>query len=68
MKSVSEHTDLYMPVLESKGINASRDYVEKVVALIQERATFVADFWYIAPYLFVAPTSFVEKDAEKYWK
>lgn len=68
MKSVSELTDLYMPILESKGINASRDYVEKVVALIQERATFVADFWDIAPYLFVAPTSFVEKDAAKFWK
>jgi glutamyl-tRNA synthetase len=28
----------------------------------------VADFWDIAPYLFVAPTSFVEKDAAKFWK
>ena len=46
----------------------SRGYVEKIVALIQERATFVADFWDIAPYLFVAPTSFVEKDAAKFWK
>ena len=67
-KSVAELTDLYMPILESKGISASREYVEKVVALIQERATFVADFWDIAPYLFVAPTSFVEKDAAKFWK
>ena len=46
----------------------SRGYVERIVALIQERATFVADFWDIAPYLFVAPTSFVEKDAAKFWK
>ena len=46
----------------------SRQYVERIVALIQERATFVADFWDIAPYLFVAPTSFVEKDAAKFWK
>ena len=46
----------------------SRGYVEKIVALIQERATFVEDFWDIAPYLFVAPTSFVEKDAAKFWK
>ena len=67
-KSVSELTDQYMPILESKGIIASREYVEKVVGLIQERATFVADFWDIAPYLFVAPTSFVEKDAAKFWK
>jgi glutamyl-tRNA synthetase len=46
----------------------SRQYVERVVALIQERATFVADFWDIASYLFVAPTEFVEKDAAKFWK
>ena len=46
----------------------SRQYVERIVSLIQERATFVADFWDIAPYLFVAPTEFVEKDAAKFWK
>ena len=46
----------------------SRQYVERIVALIQERATFVADFWDIASYLFIAPESFVEKDAAKFWK
>ncbi len=93
-KSVEELTDLYIPVLESKGIQVvdcpvcaltagsemtvtgadfenrifSRQYVERIVALIQERATFVADFWDIASYLFIAPTSFMEKDAAKFWK
>ena len=65
-------TELYIPVLESHGITIgekfSKDYVQKVVALIKERATFVADFWDIASYLFVAPTEFVEKDAAKFWK
>ena len=46
----------------------SRQYVERIVALIQERATFVADFWDIASYLFIAPETFVEKDAAKFWK
>ena len=46
----------------------TRDYVREVVALIKERATFVADFWDIASYLFVAPTTYVEKDAAKFWK
>ena len=45
-----------------------RGYVEKVVALIQERASFVRDFWDIASYLFVSPTEYVEKDAAKFWK
>lgn len=93
-KSVAELTDLYIPMLEEKGMKIvdcpacaltagsemtpsgadfenrifSRQYVERIVALIQERATFVADFWDIAPYLFVAPAEFVEKDAAKFWK
>jgi glutamyl-tRNA synthetase len=65
-------TEFYIPILESHGITIgekfSKDYVKKVVALIKERATFVADFWDIASYLFVAPTEFVEKDAAKFWK
>ena len=81
-KSVEDLTNLYIPVLESKGITIvneaqapdfagktfSKDYVKRIVKLIQERATFVADFWDIASYLFIAPTSFVEKDAAKFWK
>ena len=83
MKNVADLAGAYIPVLEEKGITVSeseavesdfasktfsRGYVEKIVALIQERATFVADFWEIAPYLFVAPSTFVEKDAAKFWK
>ena len=93
-KSVEELAALYVPVLESHGIQVvdcpkcaltagsemtvsgadfankifSLEYVERVVALIQERAAFVADFWDIASYLFVAPVEFVEKDAAKFWK
>ena len=46
----------------------TRRYVENVVALIQERASFVADFWDIASYLFVTPSTYAEKDAAKFWK
>ena len=42
--------------------------MESVVALIKERATFVADFWDIASYLFKAPESYSEKDVAKFWK
>ena len=93
-KSAEELASLYIPVLESHGLQIvdcpacaltagspmtvagadfenrifSRQYVERVVALIQERASFVADFWDIASYLFVAPIEFAEKDAAKFWK
>jgi glutamyl-tRNA synthetase len=39
----------------------------KIVSLIKERANFVSDFWDLADYFFVAPTSYDEK-AAKNWK
>ena len=39
----------------------------RVCGLIKERATFVADFWNIASYLFVAPETYNEKDVAKFW-
>ena len=36
----------------------TRDYVRDVVHLVRERATFVADFWTIASYLFISPVEF----------
>ena len=67
-KSDQELTDLFIPILKEKGIDAQYDYVLKVVTLIKERATFVADFWDIASYLFVAPQEYDQKDAAKFWK
>ncbi len=39
-------------------------YVSRVVELIKERATFVSDFWTIAPYLFLAPEEFAAYDVK----
>ncbi|MCQ2143255.1 MAG: glutamate--tRNA ligase, partial [Bacteroidales bacterium] len=58
----------FMPILEANGVKADYDYVVKVVGLIKERATFVADFWNVASYLFVAPSEYAEKDVNKFWK
>ena len=46
----------------------TKAYVQTVVELIKERATFVADFWTIAPYLFKTPSEYVQKDVDKFWK
>lgn len=46
----------------------TKAYVQTVVELIKERATFVADFWAIAPYLFKTPEEYVQKDVDKFWK
>lgn len=67
-KSDAELTKLYQPILQSKGINAKDEFVEKVVAQVKERATFVSDFWEQSSYFFVAPENYDEKTAQKFWK
>ena len=52
----------------SNFIKNNNDYVTKVVALIKERATFVADFWDLGRFFFIAPTSYDEKSAKKAFK
>ena len=68
MKSDEELATLFVPVLEAHGVSDDCEHLVKVVHLIKERATFVADFWDIAWYLFKAPETFAEKDAAKFWK
>jgi glutamyl-tRNA synthetase len=58
--------DAFAPILVEKGISTTLD-VTKIVSLIKERANFVSDFWDLADYFFVAPTSYDEK-AVKNWK
>jgi glutamyl-tRNA synthetase len=43
-------------------------YLENVVSLIKERATFVSDFWELSDYFFVAPSSYDDKAVKKQWK
>ncbi|WP_121965612.1 glutamate--tRNA ligase [Myroides sp. N17-2] len=57
----------YQAILKEKGIDASDAYVEKVVGLIKERATFVVDFYELSDFFFVKPTEYDAK-ALKNWK
>ncbi|KAB1160437.1 glutamate--tRNA ligase [Tenacibaculum aiptasiae] len=68
LKTDKELTDLYLPILEEKGINSDVDYTEKVVSLIKERAVFVADFWDLSSFFFENPTEYDAKAAKKQWK
>lgn len=42
----------------------THEYIEKIVAMTKERASFVKDFWEIAPYLFIAPAEFEKFDVK----
>ena len=58
----------FMTLLTEKGIDASPEYVSKVVNLIKERATFVADLWDLGSFFFEAPQEFDTKASKKAWK
>ncbi len=69
-KEVAELVTLFKPIVTEKLGKAFDDtaYLEKVTTMLQERAVFVADFWEMGKYFFVAPTSYNEKQAKKAWK
>ena len=60
--------NLFAPMLAKKGVETDMQYLEKVVALIKERAVFVADFWDLAHFFFVSPTEYDAKAVKKQWK
>jgi len=71
-KSDEELTELFLPILKSKlDVTSSaveKSYVQKVVSLIKERATFVSDFWNLSEFFFHPPTEYDAKASKKNWK
>lgn len=57
-------------LLDKKGTDfgKSEAYIQKVISLIKERATFVSDFWELGNYFFEAPIAYNEKVVKKQWK
>ncbi|HRE77882.1 MAG TPA: glutamate--tRNA ligase [Flavobacterium sp.] len=62
-----ELAESFSSILKEKGISVENNKLIKIVSSIKERANFVSDFWELADYFFVAPTSYDEK-ASKNWK
>lgn len=67
LQSDADLAKAYQVILKDNGIEATEAYVEKVVGLIKERATFVADFYELSDFFFVKPTEYDAK-ALKNWK
>ncbi len=67
-KPDTELAELYKKTLLEKGISSDINYIEKVVSLIKERATFVSDFWDLSNFFFEAPSNYDEKAVRKNWK
>ncbi len=60
--------DMFLPLLKENGVEAELAYVAKVIALVKERATFVADLWEQSSFFFVAPEEYDAKVVKKRWK
>lgn len=69
-KSDEELADLFLRELSkrSETLEMSKSYVQKVVGLIKERASFVSEFWDLGSYFFEAPSEYNEKATKKQWK
>lgn len=67
-KSSEELTQLFLPVLEEKGIVYDLLKLEKVVDTIKERCEFVKDLWEQGHYFFEAPQTYDEKTVRTKWK
>jgi glutamyl-tRNA synthetase len=67
-KSDVELTDLFIPILEEKGISINKNYVQKVIASVKERAVFVNDFWALSIFFFITPNEYDAKNVKKNWK
>ncbi|MEO0526787.1 MAG: glutamate--tRNA ligase [Bacteroidota bacterium] len=71
-KSNAELAELFLPVLQKKlsGSSTSHNlaYIEEVISLLKERATFVSDLWELGDYFFKPPNAFAEKPVQKQWK
>jgi glutamyl-tRNA synthetase len=65
----SQLAQQFIPILKEKGVDTDKYnelFVEQLCSLIKERAHFVADFWDICSYFFIAPVSYAENDVKKF--
>jgi glutamate--tRNA ligase len=67
-KNNEELAKEYLKILSERNVNSSQEIVEKIVALICDRATFITDFWELSSFFFIAPTQYDEKAMKKQWK
>jgi len=84
MKSDSDLTEMFLPLLQEKGIKidsnavlpdfngekacVSKEYITKAIGMIKERAGFINDLWDQSFFFYMRPESYVEKSVQKFWK
>ena len=67
-KSNDELASAFSTILISKGIKPENFLVSRIIDLVKDRASFIADFWDLTHYFFQAPTSYDPQIIKKRWK
>lgn len=68
-KPDEELAGLFRPVLAEKGVVPPPvEQLTRIVSLVKERVSFVADLWEQSAFFFVAPDEYDAKVAKKRWK
>jgi glutamyl-tRNA synthetase len=67
-KNTEEIVKQFLPILDEKGISTNENYLNQIIELVKERATFISDLWALTHYFFEAPTSYDAKVVKKKWK
>lgn len=66
-KTDTELGQLFLSLLNQKGISKPLQYIEATVKLLKERAVFVSDFWEQGFYFFIAPEKYDAEVVRKRW-
>ena len=67
-KTNNELGELFLPLLNGKGIMADLSTVVRVCGMVKERCNFVSEIWDQSYYLFQPPNTYDEKIVSKRWK
>jgi len=67
-KSDEAVAELFLPVLNEKGISMPWNQLVKIAGLIKERIYFTTECWSQSAYFFTAPDAYDEKAVSKRWK
>ena len=66
--SDSELEELFRPILDKHKVSDSKEFTEKVIGLVKNRANLIEDLWEQGSFFFQAPTEYDAKTVKKRWK
>jgi glutamyl-tRNA synthetase len=63
-----ELEQLFRPILDENKVTVSKEFAQKVIALVKNRAHLIEDFWEQGSFFFESPTEYDAKTVKKRWK